>query len=292
MKPCEALRNNQKAEAEGSPRSTSIMKTRVITFFIQKGGTGKTACVANVGAGLARRGRRVLLIDLDPQGSLALSLGLTPGPVTSYDILTGNGSGWMSSIQQAEVGEEATSAGGSLHILPAARDLAAVDREIAGQVGHETRIRDAIRAEASGKFDYVLIDNPPTVNAAVINGLCAAREVFAVVKADFLSMAGTTQLRETLEAVRAGGLNPSLRLSGIILTFFDGRKNLARLASEQLKAAFPGVVFESTIRETVTVGEAPARGRDVFCYAPVSGAADDFRRLCEEIDGDRAPGRK
>ena len=261
------------------------MKTRIISFFIQKGGTGKTACVANIGAGLARRGRRVLLIDLDPQCNLALSLGIAPGPVSSYDILTGNGAGWIKGIQEADTGAEAAEAGGSLFILSAARDLAAVDREITGEAGHETRLRDAIRAEAAGKFDFILFDNPPTVNAAVINGLCAAREVFAPVRADFLSIAGTAQLRETLAAVRAGGLNPGLRLAGIILTFFDGRTNLSRLAADQLRAAFPGAVFAAAIRETVTIGEAPASGRDVFRYAPASGAAEDFRRLCAEIEG-------
>lgn len=259
------------------------MKTRIISFFIQKGGTGKTACVANIGAGLARMGRRVLLMDLDPQGNLSLSLGTAPGPVTTYDIMTGRGAGWMRGIQEVETGEEAAAAGGSLSILPAARDLAALDREITGEAGHETRLRDAIRAEASGRFDFILFDNPPTVNAAVINGLCAAREVFAPVRADFLSIAGTAQLRETIAAARAGGLNPGLRLSGIIMTFFDGRTNLARLAAEQLQSAFPGAVFAAAIRETVTIGEAPASGRDVFRYSPGSGAAEDFRRLCAEI---------
>ena len=260
------------------------MKTRIISFFIQKGGTGKTACVANIGAGLARRGRRVLLIDLDPQSNLALCLGATPGPVTSYDILTGRGAGWAGGVVDVYQGEEAARAGGCLALLPAARDLAAVDREITGEAGHETRLRDAIRAEAAGRFDYILFDNPPTVNAAVINGLCAAREVFAPVRADFLSIAGTAQLRDTIAAVKAGGLNPSLRLSGIILTFFDGRTNLSRLAAEQLREAFPGAVFGAAIRETVTIGEAPASGRDVFSYAPGSGAALDFMRLCAEIE--------
>jgi chromosome partitioning protein len=262
------------------------MKTRIISFFIQKGGTGKTACVANIGAGLARMGRRVLLIDLDPQGNLALSLGAAPGPVTSYDVLTGRGEGWARELAEVEAGEEARAAGGSLAILPAARDLAAVDREITGEAGHETRLRDAIRAEASGKFDFILFDNPPTVNAAVINGLCAAREVFAPVKADFLSIAGMSQLAATIEAARKGGLNPALRLSGIILTFFDGRTNLSRLAAEQLREAFPAAVFAAAIRETVTIGEAPASGRDVFRYAPASGAAEDFRQLCAEITGE------
>ena len=260
------------------------MKTRIISFFIQKGGTGKTACVANIGAGLARRGRRVLLIDLDPQCNLAICLGATPGAMTSYDILTGNGEGWSKAIVEIAQGEEVSKAGGSLSLLPAARDLAAVDREITGEGGHETRLRDAIRSEAAGRFDYILFDNPPTVNATVINGLCAAREVFAPVRADFLSIAGTAQLQETITAAREGGLNPNLRLSGIILTFFDNRTNLSRMAAEHLRTAFPRAVFDSTIRETVTIGEAPASGRDIFTYAPTSGAALDFMRLCSEIE--------
>lgn len=264
------------------------MKTRIISFFIQKGGTGKTACVANIGAGLARRGRRVLLIDLDPQGNLSLCLGATPGPVTSYDILTGRGAGWAGDLVSIYQGEEAARAGGCLALLPAARDLAALDREIAGEPDHETRLRDAIRAEAAGHFDYILFDNPPTVNAAVINGLCAAREVFAPVRADFLSIAGTAQLRDTISAARAGGINPGLKLSGIILTFYDGRTNLSRLAAAQLRDAFPGIVFGVPIRETVTIGEAPASGSDIFTYAPGSGAAMDFMLLCAAIENDPA----
>lgn len=267
------------------PAFTVRMPAKVITFFIQKGGTGKTTCVANVGAGLARAGRRILAIDLDPQTNLSLSLGIHDSSISSYDLLTSPTSpqDWHASLPSVDISGPYTSAGGCLHVLPGSIDLAAIDREIASQPDHVFRLRSAL-APILQNYDYILLDNPPTVNAAVINGLAAANALVAPVRADFLSVAGVAQLLRTIELARQGSINPTLHLNGIILTFFDSRTNLSKMAANQLRERFPNAVFSSTIRDTVSLGEAPAVGNDIFRYAPSSPVAEDFRNLCKEVE--------
>ncbi|MCX7713171.1 MAG: ParA family protein [Chthoniobacterales bacterium] len=258
------------------------MPAKIITFFIQKGGTGKTTCAANTSAGLARLGHRVLAIDLDPQNNLALSLGVQNPPITSYELLTQSPNSWHSNLPAVDISGPYTNSGGCLHVLPGSIDLAAIDREIAHEPDHVFRLRNALQPVRKN-YDYILLDNPPTVNAAVINGLAAANALIAPVRADFLSVAGVTQLLRTIELARKGGINTNLHLNGIILTFYDPRTNLSKMAASQLRQHFGNAVLSSTIRDTVTIGEAPATGNDIFRYAPSSPVAEDFRKLCLEI---------
>lgn len=244
----------------------------VVAIANQKGGVGKTTTAINLGAALARSGRRILLIDGDPQSNATSGLGLIPGnSATLYDVLTAQ--------QPASACVQETSEPG-LSILPASRDLAGAEVELAALPDRERRLRDAIATLRSG-FDYVLLDCSPSLGLLTLNALTAADRVLIPVQCEYLALEGLGYLAATIDRV-AERLNPPLTVGGVLLTMFDSRTNLSQEVVSQVRAHFPQT-YSTIIPRSVRLGEAPSFGRTIFQYAPGSRGAETYRELAREF---------
>jgi chromosome partitioning protein len=242
---------------------------RVLAFLNQKGGVGKTTAAVNVGVGLARLGRRVALVDLDPQGHLTRSLGVEPGSATLYEALKG-----MIPAGAAMIPVEGT------RLIPSSLALSALDTEFASVPGKERLLARAL--EGVGDADAVILDCPPNLGLLTVNALAAAHAVVIPVQAEYLALAGLGALMDTIEAARS--INAGLSTLGIALTRYSHRKRLCREVAGAIRSHFPSLVFETRIRESVALAEAPGFGRSIFAYAPRSMGAVDFLNLSREID--------
>ena len=260
------------------------MHTRIIAIMNQKGGVGKTTTSVNLSAALAASGKKVELIDLDPQSHASLHLGLTfeHGFESVYDVLVND--------QSIESGRRRVS--DNLALVPAHLDLAAADFELASVLGREKILADKI-AEDSERFDYIVIDCPPSLGVLTLNALVAAEEVIIPLQPHFLALHGLSKLLETIVLV-AKRLNPRLRVSGVVLCLYDGRTTLANDVKTDVKnffgehegrpEAWKNVrVFDTNIRSNIRLAEAPSYGKSIFDYDPKSNGADDYRALCREI---------
>ena len=245
------------------------MVGKVIAFSNHKGGVEKTCSAVNVGAGLARAGKKTLLIDIDPQGNLTTALGIQNPERTIYGALRGNHK------------LEATSAGDRLDVVPADIDLSAAELELSGEAGREYILRELLE-EVKPRYDYILIDCPPSLGLLTINALTAAKWLLIPLQAEFLAMKGITKLVEIVDKIRAR-LNKDLTLAGVFMTQYDSRKTLNKRVLETAEARFPGKVLKATIRNNVAIAEAPAAGQDIFRYAPSSNGAEDYGALVKEI---------
>jgi chromosome partitioning protein len=249
---------------------------RTIAFMNQKGGVGKTTCAVNLGAALAREGARVLLVDMDPQANLSLHLAIDIHrlPVSVYSVLVGGAA--VRSAVRSEVLER-------LWVLPANIDLSGAEVELVSAVGRESILRDQLEPFlAEERFDYILIDCPPSLGLLSLNALTAAREVFIPLQTEFFALQGMARLMEVVELIRAR-LNPHLEVSLIIPTLFDSRTNLGHEVLEEIRSYFGDKVCETTIRSNVRLAEAPSHGQTILDYAPDSRGAADFRKLAREV---------
>jgi len=257
---------------------------RSIAVMNQKGGVGKTTTAVNLSAGLAAAGKKVFVVDLDPQAHASLHLGVTvrDGEESIYDVLTGQRH--FQDIRQ-KVAE-------NLYIAPAHLDLAAAEMELAGEVGREVILRDKL-ANDNEEFDYLVIDCPPSLGVLTINALTMAREVFLPLQPHFLALHGLSKLLRTIEMV-SQRLNPTLRLTGVLLCMYDANTKLANEVSEDVNTYFekdrrPGFIwseakaFSTRIRRNVRLAEAPSFGQSILTYAPTSNGAEDYRNLTEEV---------
>ncbi|OPZ71142.1 MAG: Chromosome partitioning protein ParA [Firmicutes bacterium ADurb.Bin456] len=254
------------------------MGTRIIALVNQKGGTGKTTSAIGIGAGLARKRRKVLLIDMDPQANLTYSLGLevTDTRATIYEVIKGK-----ATADQAIIKREGKDGGPAYDVIPATIDLEGAELEIAPEPGRELFLKEALEPIAA-RYDYILIDAPPRLTVLTLNALTAAKELFIPLQAEVLPLRGLRKL-ETTAALVKKRLNPKLLITGIIITRFSGRKSLSREILEVLKEPYGDVVFKTCIRENVSIAEAPSWGRDIFEYKANSNGALDYGALCEEI---------
>jgi chromosome partitioning protein len=258
-----------------NPATRATGQAVVTAIVNQKGCVGKTTTTLNLGAGLARRGRRVLLVDLDPQAGLSASAGI---PVAHLTI----------SIYQALLDESVdpgpiihkTAAG--LDILPATIDLAAAEVELVNVTLRELVLRDVL-AKVRTRYDHILIDCPPSLGLLTINALAAADRVIIPLECEFLATRGLALLLSTLDKVKAR-LNRELHVEGILATKFDGRTLHANEILTELRANFPGQVFETVIKHTVRVKEAPAAGLSIFDYEPNHDVAKAYLQIAEEVD--------
>lgn len=246
---------------------------RIIALFNQKGGVGKTTSAANIGAGLAKLGRRVLLIDIDPQASLTISLGLPEdGKKTISEVLAGE-------IPLAQAIKERD----GLQVIPSGIQLATAELVLAGELGREMLLTEAL-AEYPGAadFDYILIDCPPSLQLMTINALTAAQEIIIPIQAEFLPLEGLKALLKTVTVIKKR-LNPELRISGVLVTFHDPRKTLQRQVTERIDEQFGDRVFNTKIRVNIALAEAQSHFQTIFEYQPQSNGAADYMSLCNEI---------
>jgi chromosome partitioning protein len=251
---------------------------RRIALINQKGGVGKTTTAVNLGAALALAGRRVVLVDLDPQANLTLYLGieLAPGAPTTYRVLTGEVA-FGAALRATRTP--------NLSVLPTDIDLTGAELELAGATERELLLRAAIDAwqtSAAPAADYVLFDCPPSLGLLALNALAAADEVFVVVQTQFLALQGMSKLVDVIELVKQR-LHPGLALTGIVPCLYDSRVRLAREVLSELRCYFPGQVFRQPIGSNVKLAESPSFGKTIFEYAPESSGARDFRLLAEEV---------
>lgn len=247
-----------------------------IAIAQQKGGTGKSTTAQALGAGLSRRGGRVLLIDLDPQSNLTYVLGADQSKATALDVLTGKVTAYMAT-------QTLTTHPGMMAVIAGSPYLAGADATITG-TGKEYRLAGTLKT-VTGAFDVCIIDTPPALGILTVNALAAADEVIIPCLADVFSIQATAQIAETIAGVRTN-CNQHLKIAGILLTRYTPRQNLTKDTTDILEDAAQKIgthLFKTRIRETVSLREAQAMGKDIFTYNPRSAGAEDYNALIEEI---------
>jgi chromosome partitioning protein len=249
----------------------------VIAFANQKGGVAKTTTTLNLGVALRELGHRVLLVDLDPQGNLTMSQGMNPDAIerSMFDVL----------VHRVPISDVIHSV--EVDIAVASIDLAGAELALSALIGRE-RALDKALVEVRERYDYILIDTPPSLGLLTINAFVAAEGVIVPVQCEYLSLRGLVQLENTLAMVREN-LNPHVHVEGIVPTMYDGRTLHAREAIEILEEHFGDLVYETRIRKTVRYAEAPVKGSSVLRYEPSGPAAQAYRDLAKEVlDGAKA----
>ena len=247
---------------------------RAVALANQKGGVGKTTSAATLGACLAMKGRRVLLIDIDPQANLSIHLNIDiHGDLPSvYSLLIG----------RAEVGDVIQkTAIENLDIVPADINLAGAEIELVGIVGRETVLKEAL-APVMDSYDYILIDCPPSLGLLTLNAFTTVTELFIPLQTEFFALHGMSKLLETVEIVRKR-LNPDLRITGIIATLHDHRTNLASEVLQNIRDYFGPVVFKTVIRKNVRLAESPSYGQVIVEYDETAHGAQDYMALTDEV---------
>lgn len=244
---------------------------RVMAVLNQKGGVGKTSTSVNLGAALARQGQRVLLLDLDPQAHLTYSLG-----IMAHELPRTMGAALMQECPLRDVITRVD----TMDVVPASVALAGTEVDLAGAEERETRLRTCLE-QASG-YDFVLIDCPPNLGLLTLNAMTAATELLVPVQPEFLALQSLGKLMETVKAIQ-GGWNPSLKLSGILLTRYQRQKRLNRETRRSIMDYFDDVLLDTVIRDNISLAEAPSFGQDIFTYKPRSNGAEDYRNLALEL---------
>ncbi len=247
---------------------------RVIAVANQKGGVGKTTTTVNLGAFLARNGRSVLVVDIDPQGNATSGFGVAKGELekSAYHVLIDD-----LPIKEAIVPTPVQ----GLQLLPATIDLAGAEIELVVALSRETKLKRSL-SPVVGEHDYILIDCPPSLGLLTINALTAADSVLVPIQCEFYALEGVTQLMNTVNIVR-NSLNPGLQIEGVLLTMFDGRTNLAIQVVDEVKKHFRGKVFRSIVPRNVRLSEAPSHGVPVVLYDPRSRGAEAYSELAKEV---------
>ncbi|MGH3077803.1 MAG: ParA family protein [Gaiellaceae bacterium] len=260
-----------------SPSAGEQVMAKVIAFANQKGGVAKTTTTLNLGVALKELGNRVLLIDLDPQGNLTMSQGMNPDAIerSMFDVL----------VHRVPISDVIHTV--EVDIAVASIDLAGAELALSALIGRE-RALDKALVEVRDRYDFILIDTPPSLGLLTINAFVAAESVIVPVQCEYLSLRGLVQLENTLAMVREN-LNPRVHVEGIVPTMYDRRTLHAREAIEILEEHFGDLVYDTRIRKTVRYAEAPVKGSSVLRYEPSGPAAQAYRDLAKEVlDGAEA----
>ena len=243
--------------------------SKVFSISNHKGGVGKTTSAINIGAGLNRLGKKVLLIDLDPQANLSQSLGLIEPERNIYGSIRG-----AHGLLPVEVLK-------GLDVIPSTLDLSGAEVEISGEPGREYILKDLIDP-IRASYDYILIDSPPSLGLLTINSFTASDRVLIPLQAQYLALQGLTKLLEVIEKIQKR-LNKELKVGGVFITQYNERKVLNRDVVATIEAHFKNKVFKTRVRENIALAEAPAQGVDIFRYQAKSYGAEDYLSLCNEI---------
>lgn len=234
-----------------------------------KGGVGKTTSVINIGAGMAELGKRALLIDLDPQANLTLSLGAPRPPHTIYEAMRGE-----AELMPVAVKE-------NMDVVISTLDLSGAEMELINEAGREFILRELL-APLREEYDFIIIDCPPSLGLLTLNALTSSDFVLIPLQTEFLALQGLAKIKQVIQKVRFR-LNKNLQIGGVLATMYDSRKVLNRDVVETIKKYFGELVFETMIRDNVALAEAPSQRKDIFDYNRGSAGAEDYLELCKEI---------
>jgi len=248
---------------------------KAIAIFNQKGGVGKTTTNINLGACLAMKGKKVLILDIDPQGNTTSGIGIKKKTLdyTVYDLLIDKDFDTRTAILPTAID--------GLDIIPASVDLAGAEIELVQIDGREKRLKNAID-KVRDSYDYIFIDCPPSLGLLTINSLTAVESVLIPLQCEFYALEGVSQLMNTIELVKKG-LNPGLEIEGVILSMFDGRTNLSAQVVQEVKRYFGDKVYSTVIPRNIRLAEAPGYGMAITQYDPKSKGAEAYIEFAEEF---------
>ena len=259
---------------DGIIKDQRSVPPRVIVIANQKGGVGKTTTAINLSTGLAAIGRKVLMVDLDPQGNASTGLGIdrTNRRVSSYDVLMGG-----ASVADAQL---ETSIPG-LYLIPSTVDLTGAEVELISLPRRAYRLREALAATVH-EFDYVLIDSPPSLNLLTVNALVAAKSVVVPLQCEFFALEGLSMLMKTIERIR-NSFNAELEIQGIVLTMYDKRNNLSDQVAQDVRDFLGDMVYKTIIPRNVRVSEAPSHGKPALLYDHKCAGSVAYMQLASEL---------
>ena len=266
---CLMLTTNSFEEQENPKNSP-----RIIAVANQKGGVGKTTTTINLGAAIAERGRKVLIVDLDPQSNATTGLGVSAGDlnISTYQVI----------IQENKVSDAIISLEAeNLHLLPSSLELAGAEVELVTAFSREQRLSKALD-EVVEAFDYIFIDCPPALGLLTINALCFAQEVLVPIQCEYYALEGLGQLVGNVDLVRAN-LNPDLEISKIVLVMYDSRTKISKQVANEVREHFGDRVCEQIVPRSVRLSEAPSYGQPITIFDPTSTGAVAYRELAKEV---------